>query len=228
MSLTHARQGPSGIEPYPTRQQIEEGALEGIASPILYLADPVDAFFLHVQGSGLIELDDGDRVRIGYDGKNGHPYSSVGRYIISLGAMTAEEATLDSIKDWLKADARRGREAMWQNASYIFFRELGPASETATLGVRNIPLTAGRSLAVDAECHELGLPVFVVAPELDPAGLGRGTFRLMMSQDVGSAIRGPERGDLFYGVGDEAGRLAGTTKHRGNFFVLMPKPAGTT
>ncbi len=109
LSLTHARQGPSGIEPYPTRQQIEEGALDGIASPLLYLADPVDAFFLHVQGSGLIELDDGDRVRIGYDGKNGHPYSSVGRYIISLGAMTADDATLESIKDWLKADAQRGR-----------------------------------------------------------------------------------------------------------------------
>ena len=162
-----------------------------------------------------------EAVRVAALGKKG----SITEQMKTLGAMSAEQATLESIKDWLRADADRGRKAMWENQSYIFFRELGPAAETATLGVRNIPLTAMRSLAVDAGCHELGLPVFVVAPDLDPGALGKGFFRLMMAQDVGSAIRGPERGDVFYGVGDEAGRLAGRTKHPGNYYLLLPRPA---
>jgi membrane-bound lytic murein transglycosylase A len=135
--------------------------------------------------------------------------------------------TLDRLKDWLRADADRGRSAMWVNKSYIFFREIGPEANTATLGAREIPLTTGRSLAVDAGLHALGLPIYVSVPGLTHAGaIGgqeNGVRRLMVAQDVGSAITGPERGDIFYGTGDEAGVMAGSTKHRGNFFVLLPR-----
>lgn len=227
-TFTHARQTPDGVVPYPTRREIELGALDDLDLPFVYLADPVDTFFLHVQGSGLIALDDGSEVRVGYDGKNGHPYTSVGKYVISLGELSPEEATLEGLKAWLQADEARGQAALWQNESFIFFRELGPASETSTLGARGIPLTSDRSLAADAGCHELGLPVFVVSPTLTHAGDADGFRRLMVAQDVGSAIRGPERGDIFFGVGERAGHLAGITKHPGNFFVLLPRPVAET
>jgi membrane-bound lytic murein transglycosylase A len=223
ITFTHARQTDHGVEPYFTRQEIECGSLGDAGLEFAYLADPVDAYFLHIQGSGLLEFADGSRVRVGYDGKNGHPYSSVGQYVIGLGEMSSSEMTLDSLKQWLRADPERGRRAMWENRSYIFFRELGAETNTATLGAREIPLTPGRSLAVDAGKHELGLPIFVRVPDLRHTGMPAGFQRLMVAQDVGSAIRGPERADIFYGTGDEAGRHAGTTKHRGNFFVLLPR-----
>jgi peptidoglycan lytic transglycosylase A len=228
--LTHGRKDGNRVVAYPIREEIECGALDHMGLAFTYLADPVDAFFLHVQGSGLIAFDDGTRVRVGYDGKNGHPYSSVGQYVIGTGQVSAAEMTLDRLKDWLREDASRGRRAMWINKSYIFFREIGPEAETATLGAREIPLTMGRSLAVDAGRHALGLPVYLSVPGLAHAGAiggqADGFHRLMVAQDVGSAITGPERGDIFYGTGDEAGVLAGSTKHRGNFFVLLPRPVG--
>lgn len=224
-ALTHVRQATDGRQtPYPTRQEIDEGALAGKGLELLYLADPVDVFFMQVQGSGRIALPDGSMVRVTYDGKNGHPYTSVGRYLIDTGAFVAEQVSLQSLEQWLKAEPARGRAAMWQNKSYVFFRELNGARVTGPLGAMSIPLSEGRSLAVDTGFHQLGLPVWVSSPKLTHATRTGGFHRLMIAQDVGSAIRGPERGDIYFGSGEAAGRLAGVTKHPANFVVLLPNP----
>jgi membrane-bound lytic murein transglycosylase A len=222
-AFTHLRQTATGTEPYATREEIEEGALAGQGLEFVWLEDGVDAFFLHVQGSGLIAFGDGTTARITYDGKNGHPYTSVGRYLIDAGLFPADQMTLQALKDWLRANGQRGIAAMRQNKSYVFFRELTGEAANAALGAMEIPLSDHRSLAVDTRFHALGTPVYVVSETLTHAGRGDGFYRLMVAQDVGSAIRGPERGDIYFGTGDEAGRNAGITKHPGNFFVLLPE-----
>jgi membrane-bound lytic murein transglycosylase A len=220
--LTHARRTAAGHEPYATRAEIDEGALAGRGLELAYARCPVDFFFMQVQGSGVIRLPDGSRMRVTYDGKNGHPYTSIGRYLIDTGQLPAEPMSLDVLSDWLRQDLARARPVMWQNASYVFFREL-PASEAGgPLGVHEIPLTPCRSLAVDPGTHRLGTPIWVASPTLTHATGADGFHRLMIAQDVGSAIRGPERGDIFFGSGAEAGRLAGQTRHPGRFFVLLP------
>lgn len=223
-SLTHAAAIADGVVPFATRAAIEAGALAGRGLELMYFADPVDVFFLQVQGSGLVRLADGSMTRIGYDGKNGHPYSSIGRLLIEAGEIEADEMSLEVLGRWLRADRDRGRRWMQRNASYVFFRELSGSAAGAPCGVDGIPLTAGRSLAVDAAFNPIGTPVWVEAPTLDVDGRdseSRGLRRLLIAQDVGSAIRGPERGDLFYGTGASAGRWAGSTKHQCRFVVLL-------
>ncbi len=220
-SLTHARRTPDGLEPFPTRQEIEEGCLDQDRLELVYLEDPVAAFFLHVQGSGIIELDDGRRIRVGYAAKNGHPYTSIGQALIADGAISAEDMSLQTLAAWLRADADRGRRMMWRNQSYIFFDERGDAATSATLGVHDIALTPGRSIAVDASVHAIGLPLFISAEDLP--GTTGAMHRLMVAQDVGSAIRGAARADIFYGSGPDAGTLAGETKHRGSLYALLPR-----
>ena len=226
-ALTHARKTATGTAPYATRAEIDGGALKGRGLELMYLADPVEVFFLQVQGSGRVRLPDGTLVRVTYDGKNGHPYTSIGRHLIDTGVIGADRMSLQALADWLRADPKRGREVMWQNKSYVFFRELQGAEANAPHGVLDIPLTPGRSLAVDAGVHALGLPVFVTSPTLTHAGDSSGFKRLMIAQDVGSAIRGPERGDLFIGSGDAAAKIAGITKHPGTFHVLLPVASAT-
>jgi membrane-bound lytic murein transglycosylase A len=222
-ALTHARRTENGLQPYPTRAEIELGALKDRGLELLYLADPVDAYFMQVQGSGHIRFPDGTSVRLSYDGKNGHPYSSIGRHLIETGRLRADDLTLAGLAKWLKADPERARKVMWHNASYVFFRELEGEEARGPIGVFNIPLTPGRSLAVDASVHAIGTPVYVSAPRLVHA-LPPGPFqRLMIAQDVGSAIKGPERGDIFFGSGSAAGKRAGVTNHPGNFFALLPR-----
>jgi membrane-bound lytic murein transglycosylase A len=221
--LSHARKTDKGTEPYPTRAQIEQGALKGRDLELVYLTDPVELFFLQVQGSGRVKLTDGSVIRIHYDGKNGHPYSSIGRYLIEKGLLAADKVSMGALKQWLKADPERGKHVMWQNASYVFFRELkGPESKGA-LGAMNAQLTPGRSLAIDTSHHTLGLPIYVSGEGMTHVVKAGAFNRLMIAQDVGSAIKGPERGDIYFGSGDAAGRLAGVTKHVGKFIVLLPK-----
>lgn len=220
-ALTHARRTASGLEPFPTRQEIEQGCLDQENLELLYLEDPVAAFFLHVQGSGIIELDDGNRIRVGYAAKNGHPYTSIGQALIADGAISAKDMSLQTLAAWLRADADRARRTMWRNQSYIFFDERGAAATCDTLGVHGIALTPGRSIAVDASVHAIGLPLFIAAEDLP--GTAGATQRLMIAQDVGSAIRGAARADIFYGSGADAGALAGKTKHRGKLFALLPR-----
>jgi membrane-bound lytic murein transglycosylase A len=223
--LSHVRKTASGVEPYPTRAEIEQGALAGQGLELLYLEDPVDAFFMHVQGSGRIQLPDGTSVRLNYDGKNGHPYTSVGRYLVEKGYYEPGEVTLQVLRKWLRADVARGQKVMWRNASFIFFRELHGPDAAGPMGAQKVALTPGRSLAVDTAYHVLGSPVYVSAPALKHATKTGGFHRLMIAQDVGSAIKGPERGDIYFGSGDRAARLAGITQHPGSFFVLLPASA---
>lgn len=228
-ALTHARSGPQGVEPYATRAEIEAGSLAGQGLELMYFENPVDVFFMQVQGSARVELPGGELVRITYDGKNGHAYTSIGRRLIERGEMREDEMSLAALARWLKADPERARATMLENKSYVFFRELGGAEADAAMGVFRIPLTPGRSLAVDAGHHGIGTPVWVSSAELKHAGSGKsqgGFARLMIAHDVGSAIRGPERGDIFFGSGMAAGRKAGVTKHPGRFIVLLPKAAG--
>jgi membrane-bound lytic murein transglycosylase A len=223
-SYTHMRQTSDGLKPYPTRAEIEQGALAGQGLELLYFRDNVDVYFLQVQGSGRVELPNGDKIRISYDGKNGYPYTSIGRELIDAGTFTPDNMSLKSLANWLKADRKRAEPVMWKNQSYVFFRELKGDEADSAKGALGSPLHTGRSLAIDTSYHALGLPIYVSSQELKHATGDGGFHRLMIAHDVGSAIKGPERGDIFFGSGDKAGRVAGVTKHPGNFYILEPAP----
>jgi membrane-bound lytic murein transglycosylase A len=170
-------------------------------------------------------------VRVAYDGKNGYSYTSIGRVLIDAGEIGADAMSLEALKQWLRTNGDRAKAVMWKNQSYVFFRELTGDDTDGPIGANNIPLQAGRSLAVDTTYYALGTPIFVDAPAITHATKS-GTFRrLMIAHDVGSAIKGPERGDIYFGSGDEAGHLAGITKQPGHFIVLLPvtpAPGGST
>ena len=222
--LTAGRMGPDGaMAPYYTRQEIDQGALTGKGLEIAYLSDPYEAFVMQIQGSGLIRLPDGRGLRIGFAGKNGHPYTSVGKLLVERGELQAESASMDTILNWMRANKQRGRELMWENKSYAFFRLLSTSeAQEGPQGAMQLPLIAGRSLAVDPRYYELGSPIWVAAPTLKDMQ-GKPLARLMVAHDTGSAIRGPVRGDIFWGSGDAAGKIAGQTKHICDFYVLLPK-----
>lgn len=197
--LTHARKTTAGTEPYATRSDIDKGALAAHGLEFVYLADDVEKFFLQVQGSGRIVFHDGTSMRVSYDGKNGHPYTSIGRYLIDKGLLAADKISLAALGNWLRArNPALARNVMWQNKSYVFFRELTGAA-AGPLGVLDLPLTPGRSLAIDPRFHDLGLPIHIAAPTLPQPNGATGLARLVVAQDVGSAIKGPERGDLWLG-----------------------------
>jgi membrane-bound lytic murein transglycosylase A len=217
------RRNGGELVPYYTRAEIEAGALKGRGLELLYLDDPVELFFMQVQGSGRVRLPDGSWVRLGYAAKNGHSYTSIGKLLAERGGGRPRDLNMERLKSWLRADLARGRALMQENASYVFFRELPEAeAREGPVGAQGVPLTPGRSLAVDTSYHALGTPIFVAAPDLaTPKG---GPFRrLMIAQDVGSAIRGKERGDIFWGSGDAAGARASSTRHKARFYVLLPK-----
>ena len=224
-TLTAMRETSDGLVPYFTREEIDKGALQGRALEVLYLADPVELFFMQVQGLGRVRLRNGGTVRLSYVGKNGYPYTSIGKRLIELGEGKPKNMSMQGIKEWLRADLERGKKLMWGNRSYVFFRMLDEKEwEAGPIGTQGVALTPGRSLAVDASYHTLGLPIFVEAPQL--AGLDGAPFRrLMIAQDVGSAIKGPERGDIFWGSGEGAGAIAGTTLAPAQFIVLLPNAA---
>ena len=219
--LTHVRKTDGGTEPYFTRAQIESGALKGKGLELFYFSDSVEVFFMQIQGSGRVKLTDGTTVRVHYDGKNGHPYSSIGRYLIDKAILAADRMSMTALAQWLRADPERGRKVMWQNSSYVFFREIKD-DVGSPLGAMRVPLTPQRSLAIDPSYHALGIPIYLSVPTMKHVSQGSPFNRLMVGQDVGSAIRGAERGDIFFGSGDEAGRLAGGTRYPGRFFVLVP------
>ncbi|HXE17563.1 MAG TPA: murein transglycosylase A [Stellaceae bacterium] len=201
--------------PYATRAEIERGALDANKLALYWVRDPVDAFFLEVQGSGKIRLRDGSTISLGYDGQNGRPYVSIGKLLIERGELTKDQVSLDSIKNWIRAHPDKGSALLDDNPSYVFFREI--KGETP-IGAEGAVLTAGRSLAVDRAYLPLGIPVF-----LDARNGDENLRRLVIAQDTGGAIRGPVRGDLYWGFGAEAGRGAGAMKARGRYFLLLPK-----
>jgi len=220
--ITSMRQ-TEALVPYYTRAEIWNGALAGRGLELLYLTDDVELFYMQVQGSGLVRLREGGTVRLHYDGKNGHPYTSIGRLLVERGEIAIDAMSMAAVKAWLRADPVRGRALMEENLSYVFFRALDPEEERdGPRGAQHVALTPGRSLAVDTAYHRLGLPVFVTAEAL-MTERGQPFRRLMIAQDVGSAIRGPERGDIFWGTGEAAGAIAGITRHAARFHVLLPK-----
>ena len=222
--ITGFRDTDDGRVPYYTRAEIDAGALSDRGLELLYLDDAVELFYMQVQGSGLVRLADGTDVRLTYAGKNGYPYTSIGKLLIARGALAPEDIDMEKVKAWLRADPVRGRALLHENRSYVFFRALSEEEgREGPLGAEGVTLTPGRSLAVDTSYHPLGTPVFVTAPELRGPD-GRAFRRLMIGQDAGSAISGPQRGDIFFGTGESAGESAGRTRHGAYFFVLLPKP----
>lgn len=203
--------------PYYTRAEIDRGALEGRGLELLWVKDPVDAFFLHVQGSGRIRLPDGSAQRVGYAGSNGHRFYAIGRALIDEGKISRGSASMQSIRDWLRANPEEGREVMQRNKRYIFFREI---DEEGPIGAQGVALTAGRSLAVDASFMPYGAPLWLDTTW--PAS-ERPLRRLLIAQDTGSAIKGPVRGDLYWGSGEEALEQAGRMKESGAYYLFLPK-----
>jgi membrane-bound lytic murein transglycosylase A len=205
------------LKPYESRAEIDKGALDRFRLAFLWVDDPVDAFFLEIQGSGRVRLEDGTTVRVGYDGQNGQPYVPIGRLLVERGELAKDEASMQSIRAWIKAHPEAGKALMNENPSYVFFRETSGAGPVGSDGA---VLTPGRSLAVDRSFVPLGVPVFVDA--------GDGMRRLVVAQDTGGAIRGPVRGDVFWGYGAEAAERAGKMKMRGRYFLLLPKTVTPT
>jgi membrane-bound lytic murein transglycosylase A len=213
--------------PYHSRQEIEHGALAARGLELLWVDDEISKFFLQIQGSGKVQLEDGSTIRVGYAEQNGLPYRAIGRDLIEIGALTKEEVSLQSIKQWLKTNPEQAPEIMARNPSYIFFQEhhqLGP--EDGPLGAQGVPLTAGRSLAVDPRHLPLGAPVWLETTiPAKNEGEAPPLHRLMIAQDTGGAIKGAIRGDVFWGAGDEAEDLAGHMKSEGRFFIFVPRSA---
>ena len=207
--------------PFESREHIEQGSLSGKGLEIAWLADAVDAFFLHIQGSGRIILEDDGVMRVGYSGQNGHPYTAIGRVLVERGELDLEQVSMQTIRAWLAANPGRAREIMVENASYIFFHEVEGDGPIGALGA---VLTPGRSLAVDPRHVPLGAPVWLET-EAMKASIGAAMppiRRLMMAQDTGGAIKGTVRGDIFFGSGEAAGQRAGRMKDRGRYFILLP------
>lgn len=214
--MVFGRQTGEGIRPYFDRGEIERGALQGRGLELAWLADRVDLFFVHVQGAARLRLTNGTERRITYAAKTGHPFAGPGRILADLGEIPRENVTMQSIRAWFRANPDRIDEILRQNRSFIFFRE-APVDDPASgpIAAAKVPLTAGRSLAVDRKLHTFATPFFVDASEMDFA-------RLMIAQDTGSAIVGPARGDIFCGSGDAAGQAAGVVKHAATFTMLVP------
>lgn len=212
------------LKPYEDRAGIEKGVLgneeELEALALAWVDNPVDSFFLHIQGSGRVDLADGTSMRVGYDGQNGHPYYAIGRELIKRGELDKDSVSMQSIRRWLEARPKQAAEIMNTNKSYIFFREL---PDDGPLGGEGLPLTPGRSLAVDRSKIPYGVPVWVdIAPPLENESAVR---RLMVAQDTGGAIRGAVRGDVFWGHGPRAEHMAGHMKSEGRYWLLLPKQA---
>ncbi|MDX1643609.1 MAG: MltA domain-containing protein [Thermoanaerobaculia bacterium] len=209
------------FEPYYERAEITAGALAGRGLELVWVDDAVEAFFLHIQGSGRVRLAEGGEMRVGYAGQNGRPYYAIGRELVARGAMTLEEVSLQSIRAWLAEHPSEAHAVMAVNPSYIFFRELDGEGPIGSLGV---PLTPRRSLAVDATHLPLGAPLWLdaTAPRADGSG-DAPLRRLMVAQDTGGAIRGAVRGDVFWGHGAAAEAIAGRMKHPGRLWVLLPR-----
>jgi len=208
--------------PYYSRAEISSGALSGKRSELLYLADPVDAFFLEIQGSGRVTLANGTVARVSYAAQNGRPYVPVGRVLSEDGDIPADQVTMQSIRAWLDAHPDRAAEVMNQNPSYVFFRELPNINPNeGPPGALGVPLTPGRSIAVDRGFVPLGAPVWI--DSTDPLD-GRAFQRLMVAQDLGGAIRGAVRADVFFGWDAQAAERAGKMRQKGQDYLLLPKP----
>ena len=206
-------------QPYLGRRRIIDGELSRKGLAIAFVDDPVDLFFLQIQGSGRIILEDGRIIRVGYDAKNGCPYRALGKYMIDNGIMKKGEITADKIKDWLRANPDKANDVMNYNPSYVFFRVL----KTDPIGAQGVPLIPEASLAVDKKFVPYGTPIWLETT-LPDTGKGEKEYnKLLIAQDTGGAIKGPVRGDVFFGRGNRAAKLASFMKQKGEYYLLLPK-----
>jgi len=222
--LAFGRRTDDGLIEYHDRPSIEQGALAGRGLEIAWLQSKVDAFFIHVQGAARLEMIDGTTRRVTYAAKSGQRFTGIGKVLADLGEIPLERVTMQSIRAWLAEHPDRIDEILRRNRSYIFFREA--AVDDPALGpvaAAKVPLTPGRSMAVDRLLHTFGTPFYIDAPSLTAFG-GEKFRRLMIAQDTGSAITGPARGDLFAGSGDVAGDIAGVVRNTADFYALLPRP----
>ena len=215
------------VVPYYSRAEIvgrQSEHAEAAGKVLLWVDDPVELFFLQIQGSGRVQLPDGKMVRIGYADQNGHPYRSIGKVLIERGDLKPEEASMQGIQAWARANPARLDELLNANPSYVFFRELPPSGKDGDgpLGALGVPLTAGRSVAIDPRHVPLGASVFLATTQPNSEVPLR---RLMLAQDTGGAIRGVVRADFFWGFGADAGAQAGRMKQPGQMWVLLPPGA---
>ena len=214
------------VVPYPSRAElVKSGTLDG--KELLWVDDPIEAFFLQVQGSGRVQLaDSGAIVRLAYADQNGHPYKSIGKYLVDRGDLTLDQASAQGIKAWYVAHPERRQELLNVNPSYVFFKEeplVDP--KKGPKGALGVPLTPMRSIAIDASILPLGAPVYLSTTQPNSSSMLQ---RLMMAQDTGGAIKGAVRADYFWGFGAEAGEKAGKMKQRGMMWVLLPKSVATS
>lgn len=199
------------------RATIDRGILRGRGLELAWLEDPVDVYFLQVQGSGRIRMPDGHMMRVGYSGRNGHAYLSVGQEMVRRGTASAEQVSAQSIQDYVRANPGPGADLLNTNPSYVFFRRLDDLSESlGPIGAMGRSVTPLRSVAIDPEHIPLGAPIWVEKEGADPM------HRLMIAQDTGGAIKGAQRADIFYGTGRQAGLEAGAIKDAGRLIVLLP------
>lgn len=211
------------LKPYEDRKSIETGSLpKDMDIPLYWVDSAVDAFFLQVQGSGIVTLPDGSMQRIGYDGQNGHPYTAIGKELIARGALTKDNVSMQTIRDWLAAHPREAVEVMQTNKSYVFFKKL---DGTGPVGAEGVALTPEVSMAVDHAIWPYGVPMYI---DIDHPVESTKIHKLMVAQDTGGAIRGIIRGDFFWGYGDQAAAKAGPMKSSGKLWVLLPKQSTPT
>ncbi|MCC1492443.1 murein transglycosylase A [Cognatishimia sp. F0-27] len=204
--------------PWMTRRGIlTSGVMDGLGLEIAWVDDPVELFFLQIQGSGRIRYPDGSYIRVGYGGSNGHPYSSIGQELVRRGVYEPHQVSAQVIQNWVRRNPIEGEELLLTNDSYVFFREVSEVpADRGPLGAMNRSITTMRSIAIDPAYTPLGAPVWIEKQGENPLS------RLMIAQDTGSAIKGAQRADIFIGTGDEAGRIAGRIKDPGRLVVLMP------
>jgi membrane-bound lytic murein transglycosylase A len=200
-----------------SRAVIDSGILRGRGLEIAWIDDPVEVFFLQIQGSGRIRMTDGRMIRVGYAGKNGHPYRSVGQELVRRGIMSLDQVSAGAIRAWVRANPGAGEDLLNANPSYVFFRKLADLSaDKGPIGAMGRSITPLRSLAVDPDFTPLGAPVWIEKTGRAPMN------RLMVAQDTGGAIKGAQRADIFYGFGDAAGDAAGDVKDGGRMVILLP------
>ena len=215
-------QTANGIVEYFDRSEIQNGALEGLSLELFWLEDPVDLYYIHIQGSARLSFENGSHTRVSYAAKSGHPYTSVGSILVRLGEMKLEEVTMQSIKTWLNQNSSRRNEILSGNRSYIFFQTFNQSNfNSGPIGAAGVSLTSARSMAVDHKLYSFGLPFWVETDD-NFVDSNHRFKKLLIAQDTGSAIVGAQRGDYFVGSGKEAGMIAGQIKHRASLKILLP------
>ena len=216
--------GRRKLVPYYDRAQIEDGAIAGRGLEICWLKDQTDLLFAQIQGSARIRLQDGSTIRINYDAHNGYPYTAVGRILIERGIIPREQMSMQKIREWMEQNPDGAKEVRRQNRAYVFFREVQLSDKDEPVGAQGVPLTPGRSIAVDNSLHVYGTLFFIEGELPIESPQAKTPFRrLMVAQDTGSAITGPARADIYYGAGPEAGRISGRFRHNMRFVMLVPK-----